>query len=140
MTRSSLAVVMSRLPLPDREGALRVRLPAVRSVRSLSGASAAVTGAGRGIGRAIALDLALAGARVAVGDVDVDAAEGVAREIGSGAFAFALDVTDPDGFRAFLDEAERRHGPLALLVNSAGVDWIGPFHEGPTRSPGAKSR
>jgi NAD(P)-dependent dehydrogenase (short-subunit alcohol dehydrogenase family) len=110
---------------------VRVRLPVVRSVRSLRGAPAAVTGAGRGIGRAIGLDLARAGARVAIGDVDVEAAEGVAREIGADAFAFRLDVTDPAGFRAFLDEAERRHGPLALLVNNAGVDWIGPFHEEP---------
>ena len=103
----------------------------MRSVRSLRGAPAAVTGAGRGIGRAIALDLARAGARVALGDVDVEAADGVAREIGADSIAFGLDVTDPEGFRAFLDEAERRHGPLAVLVNNAGVDWIGPFHEEP---------
>ena len=52
-----------------------VRLPVVRSVRSLRGAPAAVTGAGREIGRAIALDLARAGTRVAIGDVDVEAAK-----------------------------------------------------------------
>ena len=108
-----------------------MRLPAVRSVRSLQGAPVALTGGGRGIGRAIAVALARAGARVAIGDVDVEAAETVAREIGADAFASALDVTGPERFRAFLDEAEGRHGPLALLVNNAGVDWIGPFHEEP---------
>src|SRR5690242_16769611 len=99
--------------------------------RFLTGTSAAVTGGGRGIGRAIALRLAGAGARVAIGDVDLPAAEGVAQEIGNDAFAFALDVTDRDQFEAFLATAEERHGPLGVVVNNAGVDWVGPFHEEP---------
>jgi short-subunit dehydrogenase len=99
--------------------------------RFLAGASAAVTGAGNGIGRAIALHLAAAGARVAVGDVDLAAAEEVAREIGEGAFAVKLDIADRAGFSAFLDAAEQRHGPLTVMVNNAGIDWIGPFHEEP---------
>jgi short-subunit dehydrogenase len=90
-----------------------------------------VTGGGDGIGRAIALRLAAAGARVAIGDRDVAAAEAVAREIGADAFAFELDISDRDAFAAFLDAAEERHGPLAVMVNNAGVDWIGPFHEEP---------
>jgi NAD(P)-dependent dehydrogenase (short-subunit alcohol dehydrogenase family) len=98
---------------------------------SLAGASVAVTGAGRGIGRAIAIRLASAGARVAISDIDVDSARAVAGGIGAGAFALGLDVTRPDQFTAFLDAAEERHGPLAVLVNNAGVDWIGPFHEEP---------
>jgi NAD(P)-dependent dehydrogenase (short-subunit alcohol dehydrogenase family) len=100
-------------------------------VPELAGASAAVTGGGQGIGRAIALRLAAAGARVAVGDIDVAAAEEVVREIGDAAFAFRLDIADRDNFAAFLDAAEERHGPLAVLVNNAGIDWIGPFHEEP---------
>jgi NAD(P)-dependent dehydrogenase (short-subunit alcohol dehydrogenase family) len=97
----------------------------------LAGASAAVTGGAHGIGRAIALRLAGAGARVAVGDVDLAGAEEVAREIGDGALAFSLDISDSDAFAAFLDAAEERHGPLAVMVNNAGIDWIGPFHEEP---------
>jgi NAD(P)-dependent dehydrogenase (short-subunit alcohol dehydrogenase family) len=100
-------------------------------VPELAGASTAVTGGGQGIGRAIALRLAAAGARVAVGDIDVAAAEEVVREIGDAAFAFRLDIADRDNFAAFLDAAEERHGPLAVLVNNAGIDWIGPFHEEP---------
>ena len=99
--------------------------------RFLAGASAAVTGGANGIGRAIALRLAGAGARVAVGDVDLAAAERVAAEIGDGAFAFSLDISDPDAFAAFLDAAEQRHGALDVMVNNAGIDWIGPFHEEP---------
>ncbi len=97
----------------------------------LAGASVAVTGAGRGIGRAIAIRLASAGARVAVSDINVDSAQAVASGIGVDAFALGLDVTQRDQFTAFLDAAEERHGPLAVLVNNAGVDWIGPFHEEP---------
>jgi short-subunit dehydrogenase len=90
-----------------------------------------VTGGGNGIGRAVALRLAAAGARVAVGDIDLAAAQAVADEIGGDAFASALDIADSAGFAAFLDGAERRHGPLSVMVNNAGVDWVGPFHEEP---------
>jgi hypothetical protein len=70
-----------------------VRLPLVRSVRSLRGAPAAVTA--RGGGLVERARLASAGARVAIGDVDVEAAESAARVIGADAFAFGLDATDP---------------------------------------------
>jgi short-subunit dehydrogenase len=90
-----------------------------------------VTGGGQGIGRATALHLARAGARVAIGDVDLPTAEAVARQIGGDAFASELDITDQEQFAAFLDTAEERHGPLRVMVNNAGVDWVGPFHEEP---------
>jgi NAD(P)-dependent dehydrogenase (short-subunit alcohol dehydrogenase family) len=95
-------------------------------------ACAAVTGGGQGIGRAIALALAGAGARVVIGDLDLESAQAVAHEIGPGrASAVQLDVRDPESFAAFLDSAEAAFGPLAVMVNNAGVDWIGPFHEEP---------
>lgn len=103
----------------------------MNTTTELAGASAAVTGAGHGIGRAITLRLARAGARVAVGDIDEEAARAVAAEIGDSALAFALDVSDHAQFAAFLDAAEGRHGPLSVMVNNAGVDWVGPFHEEP---------
>ena len=40
-----------------------------------------------------------------------------------------LDVTDRPGFTAFLDEVERRLGPLDVLVNNAGIMPVGPFEE-----------
>jgi short-subunit dehydrogenase len=55
----------------------------------------------------------------------------VADEVGENAFGQALDISDRDSFAAFLDEAEQRHGPLTVMVNNAGIDWIGPFHEEP---------
>jgi NAD(P)-dependent dehydrogenase (short-subunit alcohol dehydrogenase family) len=96
----------------------------------LESVSVAVTGAAHGIGRAIAGHFARAGARVAIGDIDAEAAKTVASEIGGGAIGMALDVTDRESFAAFLDAAES-HGPLAIMVNNAGVDWMSHFHEEP---------
>jgi NAD(P)-dependent dehydrogenase (short-subunit alcohol dehydrogenase family) len=103
----------------------------VSDQHALAGAAVAVTGGGNGIGRAIALHMARAGARVAIGDIDVAAAEAVAQEVGGDAFAVALDVADREQFAAFLDAAEERHGPLRIMVNNAGVDWVGPFDQEP---------
>jgi NAD(P)-dependent dehydrogenase (short-subunit alcohol dehydrogenase family) len=91
----------------------------------------AVTGGAHGIGRAIAKHFAGEGARVAIGDLDQVAAHALATEIGGGAIGIALDVVDSKSFAAFLDTAEQNHGPLGVMVNNAGVDWMGPFHEEP---------
>lgn len=98
---------------------------------SLRGVSVAVTGGGNGIGRAIAEHFAREGASVAIGDIDADAAREVARAIGDTAVGLALDVADRDAFAGFLDGAEEAHGALGVLVNNAGVDWIGRFHDEP---------
>jgi NAD(P)-dependent dehydrogenase (short-subunit alcohol dehydrogenase family) len=89
----------------------------------------AVTGGANGIGRAIAEHFARGGARVTIGDLDADAARAVASAIGGN--GSLLDVTDRDAFAAFLEAAERAGGPLDVVVNNAGVDWVGPFHEEP---------
>jgi NAD(P)-dependent dehydrogenase (short-subunit alcohol dehydrogenase family) len=100
-------------------------------VNSLHGKACAVTGGANGIGRAIASALAAAGARVAIGDIDEAAARREAESIGGGAIGLALDVSDEVSFTSFLDAAAKEHGPLDLLVNNAGVDWMGAFHEMP---------
>jgi NAD(P)-dependent dehydrogenase (short-subunit alcohol dehydrogenase family) len=93
----------------------------------ISGRVAAVTGGARGIGRAIAASLVRRGARVAVGDLDRDAAERAAAELGGDTVGLQVDVTDPSSFEAFLDAARDAHGPLELLVNNAGVMVVGPL-------------
>lgn len=93
----------------------------------LEGASVAITGGGRGIGRATAELFAASGARVAIGDLDVDAARAAARAIGG--LGVALDVTDADSFESFIAQAEAAHGPIDVLVNNAGVMPNGDFLE-----------
>ncbi len=89
--------------------------------RSLSGKVAVITGGGRGIGRATAEALVREGARVAIGDVDRAAAERSATELGDAVVGLHLDVTDLPGFTAFLDDVERRLGPIDVLINNAGI-------------------
>src|SRR5208282_4728926 len=67
------------------------------------------------------------GMRVAIGDVDAEAARQTASELGRSAVALALDVTDRDSFSAFLDGAEEQLGPLDVLVNNAGIMQVGRF-------------
>jgi NAD(P)-dependent dehydrogenase (short-subunit alcohol dehydrogenase family) len=87
----------------------------------------AITGAARGIGLATAQALAARGARVAIGDLDREQAEVAAAALPGEAAGLELDVTDPDSFARFLDEAERRLGPLDVLVNNAGIMIVGPL-------------
>jgi 2-hydroxycyclohexanecarboxyl-CoA dehydrogenase len=92
--------------------------------------AAIVTGGGRGIGRAIALALAGDGRTVAVTDLLGDEARAVAAEItdmGGGAVAVELDITDPLSVGAAVEVAEGSLGPLEILVNNAGWDELRPF-------------
>ena len=95
--------------------------------RSLTGKVAVVTGGGRGIGKALAAALAREGALVAIGDVDGEAAERSAAELGAAVTGLPLDVTDLPGYSAFLDEVERRLGPIDVLVNNAGIMPVTPL-------------
>jgi NAD(P)-dependent dehydrogenase (short-subunit alcohol dehydrogenase family) len=97
--------------------------------RALTGKVAVVTGGGRGIGRALAAALAGEGARVAIGDIDTQAAERTAAELGRGVVGLHLDVTDLPGFTAFLDEVESRLGPIDVLVNNAGIMPVTPLEQ-----------
>jgi 3-oxoacyl-[acyl-carrier protein] reductase len=91
----------------------------------LSGSVALVTGAGRGIGKAVALALASAGADVAVNDfADEAACDAVVEEIGRlGRRGLVImgDVSSEEQVEAFVDRAEKELGPLAILVNNAGI-------------------
>ncbi|MFD4351906.1 SDR family oxidoreductase [Nocardia sp. NPDC058518] len=97
----------------------------------LAGRIVAVTGGAQGIGREIARQLAEAGARVAIGDRDAQAAESTAQALPGQVRAFALDVTDTESYRRFLAEVTDLWGPLDVLVNNAGVMWVGAFGDEP---------
>lgn len=89
----------------------------------------AISGGARGIGLATARALVARGARVAIGDIDTELAQREAETLGGNAISAYVDVTDRESFAAFLDEVERRLGPLDALVNNAGIMPIGPFTE-----------
>ncbi|TCC11991.1 bifunctional aldolase/short-chain dehydrogenase [Kribbella soli] len=82
-----------------------------------------VTGGGSGIGKAIAQRLAAEGACVVVADLDLAAAEAVAKEIGSTDVAVAVgaDVSSADAVEAALREAVLAFGGVDLIVNNAGL-------------------
>lgn len=91
---------------------------------TLDGAVCCITGGARGIGKATAAELARRGAKVWIGDLDIAEAERTAAEIG--ASAVHLDVTDPASVAAFRDAAGV-DGPPDMLVNNAGIQYMGAF-------------
>ncbi|WP_199873956.1 SDR family oxidoreductase [Streptomyces sp. Root369] len=107
----------------------------LRHTRPLAGRVIAVTGAGRGIGRAVAARLAAAGATVAIGDLDaelaVETAGAISARPGGRLLGLSLDVTDTHSFDDFLHTVETRLGPIDVLINNAGIMWVGPFAEEP---------
>jgi NAD(P)-dependent dehydrogenase (short-subunit alcohol dehydrogenase family) len=83
------------------------------------GHAALVTGGGSGLGAATAEALAGAGAKVAILDLNMDAAKNVAGKIG--ALALPCDVTDPEVTQAAIKEAHAQHGAARIVVNCAGI-------------------
>jgi len=88
-----------------------------------------ITGGASGIGRATARAMAEAGAKVVIGDLNETGAGEVAAEIGGGAVARPLDVTDPEAFEQLLGEVGESFGRVDGLVNNAGVMLLGPADE-----------
>jgi NADP-dependent 3-hydroxy acid dehydrogenase YdfG len=95
--------------------------------RNLAGKVIAITGGARGIGRTTAQECLHAGMKIALGDVDPQAAEQTAAEMGANVIALPLDVTEHASFRAFLDAVDELLGPLDVLINNAGIMPLGPF-------------
>ena len=93
---------------------------------------ALVTGGSRGIGRAIALRLAELGAAVAVCGRDREALETTLAELGratKGVLAQVADVTRSEDVAKLVATTEAKLGPIAILVNNAGIGLFGPAHE-----------
>ena len=99
---------------------------------SVDGRAALVTGATSGLGRHFALMLARAGARVAIAGRRSERLDDLAGEIAAGggrAAPIVMDVTDAASVRDGLAAAEAALGPLAILVNNAGVAVTKPLLE-----------
>jgi NAD(P)-dependent dehydrogenase (short-subunit alcohol dehydrogenase family) len=97
---------------------------------SLAGRTALVTGASGTLGGHFARVLHGAGARVALAARRTDAVARLAAELGEGAVAVALDVTDPASIDACYDAAEAAFGaPCGVIVNNAGIAVTKPVLE-----------
>jgi 3-oxoacyl-[acyl-carrier protein] reductase len=99
----------------------------------LNGSVALVSGASRGIGRAIALALAAEGCAVALCARGADALRQAADEAGAlnggRALPVALDLTEPDAARVFVERAADAFGGVDVLVNNLGGNRRKPFEE-----------
>jgi NAD(P)-dependent dehydrogenase (short-subunit alcohol dehydrogenase family) len=96
---------------------------------ALNGRVGLITGAGGGIGREIARRLAREGMAVAVLDRDAAAAQTVAAEIGG--LAVTADVASPEEVQRAVDGVLAGFNQIDVLVNNAGVAWMGPALETP---------
>ena len=100
----------------------------------LAASTAIITGGASGIGRALGAELHQLGARVVLADIDGEAAERTATELGGSGpgdriVARRLDVTDAAAVRALTEEIAARDGHLDLLFNNAGISIGGPTDE-----------
>lgn len=96
-------------------------------MNDLSTRTILITGASSGIGEAAARELAAAGAKVMLGARRTDRLEALAAELGENVAWARLDVTERDGFAAFVDSAAERFGRIDVLVNNAGVMPLSPL-------------
>lgn len=90
----------------------------------LSGKTGLITGAGSGIGRAMALLFASEGADIAVGDIDLAAAERTVEEIekvGGRSIAIKADVSDVSDVDMMVGRVLETLGGVHILVNNAGI-------------------
>jgi len=87
---------------------------------------ALVTGANQGVGFQVAKELVANGVTVLVGSRDHERGEAAASEIGSGAIALQLDVTDGTSITAAAERIRNDFGRLDLLVNNAAISHTTP--------------
>jgi len=83
-----------------------------------------VTGGASGIGEAISRRFSQAGAKVAIVDLNVDQAEGLASEL-TNAHAYSCDVSDHQAVQETVQKVRDEMGSIDILINNAGIAHIG---------------
>jgi 3-hydroxybutyrate dehydrogenase len=98
----------------------------------LEGKVAFITGAASGIGKEIALEFAHEGAKIAIADLNKQAAAAVAAEIekgGTTAIGVAVDVSDEVEVDAAVQTAVKAFGNIDILISNAGIQIVHPIEE-----------
>ncbi|PHR23722.1 MAG: 3-oxoacyl-ACP reductase [Hoeflea sp.] len=90
----------------------------------LQGKTALVTGGASGFGAGIVRKFLAEGARVAIADINADAARDLASELGDQAFSVAVDVSRNDSVAAMAKTVLERFSGLDILVNNAGITHL----------------
>lgn len=98
-------------------------------MKRLDGKSAIITGAARGIGKAFAKAYIQEGATIAIADINVEAAEQTAAELGPRTYAVQLDVTEQASIEAAVKTVEQRSGGIDILINNAALFDLAPICE-----------
>jgi 3alpha(or 20beta)-hydroxysteroid dehydrogenase len=91
----------------------------------LDGKVAIITGASQGMGEAHARRFVAEGAQVVMTDINDEAGEKIAAELGENAVFIKADVTSLADWRRVVADAEATFGPVTVLINNAGI--IGPL-------------
>jgi NAD(P)-dependent dehydrogenase (short-subunit alcohol dehydrogenase family) len=90
-------------------------------MKRLDGKSALITGSARGIGRGFAQAYIAEGATVAIADVNLEAAQKTAAELGDAAYAVQMDVTSQDSIDAAIEAVVAHAGKLDIVINNAAL-------------------
>ncbi len=95
----------------------------------LSGKKALLTGSARGIGKAFAQAYIREGATVCIADINLDAAQRTAMELGESAIAVHMDVTDQNSIDSAVNETIQKLGCIDVLINNAALFTAAPIVE-----------
>jgi len=90
----------------------------------LQGKTAIVTGGASGFGAGIVGKFVAEGARVLIADLNAEAANALAHDLGSHAVAMGVDISRLDGIEAMAKAATDAFGHIDILVNNAGVTHL----------------
>ena len=100
----------------------------------LEGKIAAITGAASGFGAAAARRFVAEGAKVVLGDIQLEAGQAIAEELGDSAVFVTCNVTKEDDIANLVDTAVSHFGKLDIMYNNAGiVGAVGPIATTPAQ-------